>query len=93
MEPRSISPRGFTSEQRGLLWMWHREGVSRRGIAERLGKLPGSVHFIIREAGGIAPRQRIRLASEQAHRPSCNEHGKAHNSSGVQCAARNRRSL
>ena len=40
--------------------MWHREGVSRRAIAERLGKLPRSVHFIIREAGGIAPRRRVR---------------------------------
>ena len=60
MELSSSSPRGFTSEQRGLLWTWHREGIARRAIAERLGKLPGSVHFIIREAGGIAPRQRAR---------------------------------
>jgi IS30 family transposase len=66
MEPRIISPRGFTSGQRDLVWMWHREGVSRREIAERVGKLPGSVHFIIREAGGIAPRQRVRSPHQLA---------------------------
>jgi hypothetical protein len=55
MELSSSSPRGFTSEQRGLLWTWHREGIARRAIAERLGKLPGSVHFIIREAGAASP--------------------------------------
>jgi len=33
MEPRSTSPRGFTSEQRGRLRMWHRDGLSRRSCA------------------------------------------------------------
>lgn len=64
MELRTTSPRGYTSEQRGLLWMWHREGVSRRAIATRLGKNPGSVHDVVRAAGGIAPRPRIRSAHQ-----------------------------
>ena len=40
--------------------MWHREGVSRRTIAARLGKNPGSIHDVVRAAGGIAPRLRVR---------------------------------
>ena len=42
-------------------------GRPRRGIAERLGKLPGSVHFIIREAGGIA---RARASGRRTSSPS-----------------------
>ena len=60
MDPRTTTPRGYTWEQRALLWKWHREGVSRRTIARRLGKRPGSVHDVIRNAGGIAPRLRTR---------------------------------
>jgi IS30 family transposase len=60
MDPRTTTPRGYTWEQRALLWKWHREGVSRRTIARRLGKRPGSVHDVIRTAGGIAPRLRTR---------------------------------
>ncbi len=60
MDPRTTTPRGYTWEQRALLWKWHREGVSRRTIARRLGKRPGSVHDVIRTAGGIAPRPRAR---------------------------------
>jgi IS30 family transposase len=60
MDPSTTRPRGFTWEQRDLLWKWHREGVSRRTIATRLGKLPGSIHEVIRRAGGLAPRPRIR---------------------------------
>jgi len=60
MDPRTTTPRGYTWEQRALLWKWHREGVSRRTIARRLGKRPGSVHDVIRNAGGIAPRPRTR---------------------------------
>ena len=62
MEPRTTTPRGYTWEQRELLWKWHREGVPRRTIAKRLGKRPGSVHDVIRDAGSIAPRQRVRSA-------------------------------
>jgi len=60
MDPRTTTPRGYTWEQRALLWKWHRDGVSRRTIARRLGKRPGSVHDVIRNAGGIAPRPRTR---------------------------------
>ncbi len=60
MDPRTTTPRGYTWEQRALLWKWHREGVSRRTIARRLGKRPGSVHDVIRTAGGIAPGLRTR---------------------------------
>lgn len=60
MDPRTTTPRGYTWEQRALLWKWHREGVSRRTIARRLGKRPGSVHGVIRDSGGIAPRPRSR---------------------------------
>lgn len=62
MDPRTTTPRGYTWEQRDLLWKWHRAGVSRRTIAKRLGKRPGSVHDVIRNAGGIAPRLRTRSA-------------------------------
>ena len=41
-------------------WKWHRAGVSRRTIATRLGKRPGSVLDAIRDAGGIPPRLRVR---------------------------------
>jgi IS30 family transposase len=62
---------GYTREQRELLWQWHREGVPRRSIARRLGKNPGSVHDLIRDAGGIAPRPRVRsdhhLSLEDRH--------------------------
>jgi IS30 family transposase len=60
MDPRTTRPRGFTWEQRELLWKLHREGVPRRSIAKRLGKAPGSVHDVIRNTGGIAPRLRTR---------------------------------
>lgn len=63
MDPRTTTPRGYTWEQRALLWKWHREGVSRRTIARRLGKRPGSVHGVIRDSGGIAPRPRTRSPS------------------------------
>jgi IS30 family transposase len=62
MDPRTTTPRGYTWEQRELLWKWHRAGVPRRTIAKRLGKRPGSVHDVIRNAGGIAPRVRARSA-------------------------------
>ena len=64
MEFRTTSAPGYTTEQRGLLWMWHREGVSRRTIAARLGKNPGSIHDVVRAAGGIAPRLRVRSAHQ-----------------------------
>jgi IS30 family transposase len=35
-------------------------GGEPRSIARQLGKLPGSVHFIIKSAGGIPPRKRTR---------------------------------
>lgn len=60
MDSRTTTPRGYTWEQRALLWKWHRAGVPRRTIARRLGKRPGSVHDVIRNAGGIAPRLRTR---------------------------------
>ena len=60
MDSLTVSGRGYTREQRALLWQWHREGVPRRTIARRLGKHPGSVHDIIRDAGGIAPQPRMR---------------------------------
>ncbi len=62
MDPSTTTPRGYTWEQRDLLWKWHRAGVPRRSIAKRLGKRPGSVHDVIRNAGGIAPRLRSRSA-------------------------------
>ena len=52
--------RGFTWAQRDELWARHLAGESRRSIARQLGKLPGSVHFIIKSAGGIPPRKRTR---------------------------------
>ena len=64
MESSTTSLPGYTPEQRGLLWKWHREGVSRRTIATRLGKNPGSVHGVVRAAGGIAPRLRVRSAHQ-----------------------------
>lgn len=56
----TTSPYGYTDEQRLLLWRWHRDGAPYREIARRLGKDPGSVHEVIREAGGVAPRLRAR---------------------------------
>ena len=52
--------RGFTWAQRDELWARHLAGKSRRSIARQLGMLPGSVHFIIKSAGGIPPRKRTR---------------------------------
>ena len=57
---RTKSARGYTWAQRDELWARHLAGESRRSIARQLGKLPGSVHDIIRNAGGIAPRKRTR---------------------------------
>ena len=54
--------RGYTREQREEVRASHRAGESRRSIARALGKQPGSVHDIIRNAGGIAPRCRQRSA-------------------------------
>ena len=51
---------GVSREQRERMWQWHREGISRRTIAARLGKNPGTIHGLILEAGGIPPRQRVR---------------------------------
>ncbi len=53
---RTTSPRGFTGEQLIELWTRHRAGESRHAIARAVGKRPGSIHFIIRAAAGIAPR-------------------------------------
>jgi IS30 family transposase len=58
----TTSPRGYTDDQRLLLWQWHRAGLAYREIARRLGKDPGSVHEVIRDAGGVAPRLRARSA-------------------------------
>jgi IS30 family transposase len=57
---QTTSPRGFTREQLIDVWTRHRAGESRHAIARAVGKRPGSVHFIIRSAGGIAPRLRAR---------------------------------
>jgi hypothetical protein len=54
------SARGFNWAQRDELWTRHLSDESRRSIAPHLGKLPGSVHFIIEAAGGIPPRKRTR---------------------------------
>lgn len=51
---------GLSRAQHEQLWQWHREGVSRRMIAARLDKNPGTIHGIILESGGIPPRRRVR---------------------------------
>lgn len=53
---------GFTWAQREEVWERHCRGESRWAIAEAMGKRPGSIHDIIRDAGGIRPRRRTRSA-------------------------------
>lgn len=61
-----------TEEERRHIYRWRQEGKSRREIARRLDRSPGTIsREILRNTGGCGyrPKQAHRLAQERAKRP------------------------
>jgi len=84
--------RGLSSEQKGDLWRRWREGQSLDEIGRALGKLTGSIRWVVAEHGGLVPseRRRSRLALTLAEREDVSR-GLAAGDSLRQIAARLRR--
>ena len=84
--------RGLSSEQKGELWRRWREGQSLDEIGRALGKLTGSIRWVVAEHGGLVPseRRRSRLALTLAEREDVSR-GLAAGDSLRQIAARLRR--
>jgi len=74
MDPKIKSPRGYTSEQRGLPWMWHREGgCSGSRVLSLMRPLddeaPGD-----RSPGASSSRRRVRVLGPKARKVATRLH-------------------
>lgn len=63
----SVSGRGFSDEQRRVVWGGWKEGGSLSEIGRLLGKSASSVFSVIRAKGGIAPADRKRGILDLEH--------------------------
>jgi len=55
-------PNGTANEQRREIWRRWKEGQSLSDIGRALGKIPGSIHHVVKANGGYVPAERSRSA-------------------------------
>ncbi len=53
-------PNSTTNEQRREIWRRWKEGQSLSDIGRALGKIPGSIHHVVKANGGYVPAERSR---------------------------------